>query len=219
MWHLAPEDPPAGTAGEIARDLDACLADQDFPWHRPQGSLQVAPAAEGSASRGPSSDTPTRGRSTSCRQARFRPPRPTLGGSGKRGRHNRYRTPGSSRCGTCPWAPCPMPPKSSRGLSTAPTPRRGSPPQPAGGGGLDTPAGGGRAPGPVLPPGAGPGAASRRGHGNRAVGGDRTQQGVQVGHFGSPATHAIATGLPRLLRAVPPLAPRHALTREFGGPC
>ena len=47
MWHLAPEDAPTGTAEEIARDLHAWPADQDFPWRRPEGSLPVAPAAEG----------------------------------------------------------------------------------------------------------------------------------------------------------------------------
>ena len=47
MWHLAPENAPTGTAEEIARDLHARPADQDFPWRRPQGGLPVAPAAEG----------------------------------------------------------------------------------------------------------------------------------------------------------------------------
>ena len=47
MWHLAPEDGPTGTTEEIARDLHARPADQDFPWRRPQGGLPVAPAAEG----------------------------------------------------------------------------------------------------------------------------------------------------------------------------
>ena len=45
--HLAPEDAPTGTAEEIARDLHAWPADQDFPWRRPQGGLPVAPGAEG----------------------------------------------------------------------------------------------------------------------------------------------------------------------------
>ena len=47
MWHLAPEGSPTGTAEEIARDLYAWPADQDFPWRRPPGGLPVAPAAEG----------------------------------------------------------------------------------------------------------------------------------------------------------------------------
>ena len=47
MWHLAPEDAPTGTAEEIARDLHTWPAGQDFPWRRPQGGLPVAPAAKG----------------------------------------------------------------------------------------------------------------------------------------------------------------------------
>ena len=47
MWHLAPEDGPTSIAEEIARDLHAWPADQDFPWRRPQGGLPVAPAIEG----------------------------------------------------------------------------------------------------------------------------------------------------------------------------
>ena len=47
MWHLVPEGTPTGTAEEIARDVHAWPADQDFPWRRPQGGLPVAPAAEG----------------------------------------------------------------------------------------------------------------------------------------------------------------------------
>ena len=47
MWHLAPEDAPTGTAEDIARDLHTWPAGQDFPWRRPRGGLPVAPAAEG----------------------------------------------------------------------------------------------------------------------------------------------------------------------------
>ena len=47
MWHLAPEDAPTGIAHEIAQDLHAWPADQDFPWRRPQGGIPVEPAAEG----------------------------------------------------------------------------------------------------------------------------------------------------------------------------
>ena len=47
MWHLAPESIPTGTTEEIARDRHAWQADQDFPWRRRQGGLPVAPAAEG----------------------------------------------------------------------------------------------------------------------------------------------------------------------------
>ena len=45
MWHLASEG--TYTEEELARDLPAWAADQDFPWRRPQGGLPVAPAAEG----------------------------------------------------------------------------------------------------------------------------------------------------------------------------
>ena len=47
MWHLAPESAPTDTAEEIARDLHAWPAEGDFSWRRPQGGLQLAPAAEG----------------------------------------------------------------------------------------------------------------------------------------------------------------------------
>ena len=47
MWRLAPEDAPTGTAENIAWDLHAWPADQDFSWRRPLGGLPVAPAAEG----------------------------------------------------------------------------------------------------------------------------------------------------------------------------
>ena len=47
MWHLAPEDAPTGTAGEIAQDLQTWPAGQDYPWRRPRGGLPVAPAEEG----------------------------------------------------------------------------------------------------------------------------------------------------------------------------
>ena len=47
MWHLAPEDAPTGTAEEIAWDLYAWPTDQEFPWGRPRDGLPVAPAAEG----------------------------------------------------------------------------------------------------------------------------------------------------------------------------
>ena len=47
MLHLAPEDAPTGTAENIAWDLHAWPADQDFPLRRSQGGLPVAPAAEG----------------------------------------------------------------------------------------------------------------------------------------------------------------------------
>ena len=47
MWHLEPGGNPTGTTEEIARDLQAWPANQDFPWRGPQGGLPVEPAAEG----------------------------------------------------------------------------------------------------------------------------------------------------------------------------
>ena len=47
MWHLAPEDAPTGTAEGIAEDVHSWPTDQDFPWRRPWGGLPVAPAADG----------------------------------------------------------------------------------------------------------------------------------------------------------------------------
>ena len=47
MWHLVPEGTPTGTAEEIARDLHTWQVDQYFPWRRPQGGLPVAAAVEG----------------------------------------------------------------------------------------------------------------------------------------------------------------------------
>ena len=116
MWHLAPDNTPTGTLEEIIRDLSTWSADQDFPWRKPPGRLQIAPAAEGFSLAATLQRHPTRGRAHSCRQARFRPPCLTQGGGGTRGRHNRCWTPGTSRCGTCSQARWPMRPKLSRKL-------------------------------------------------------------------------------------------------------
>ena len=103
--------------------------------------------------------------------------------------------------------PGPCRPSRQGGLPTATTPRRGPAPQPAGGSGLDTVERGGRAPEPIFPPGAGPGATPRRGHGDRGVGGDRARHGMQVDHCGSPAAHAIATAGPSPPTGGPPFGP------------
>ena len=47
MWHLAAEDAPTGTVEEIARDLHTWPAGGDYAWREPRGGLRVAPAAEG----------------------------------------------------------------------------------------------------------------------------------------------------------------------------
>ena len=91
--------------------------------------------------------------------------------------------------------PGPCRPSRQGGLPAATPPRRDPAPQPAGGSGLGTVEGGGRAPKPVFSPDARPGAA-RPGHGGRGMGGNRARHGMQVDHCGRPAAHAIATGVP-----------------------
>ena len=82
MWHLAPDDAPTGTAEEIARDLHTWPASQDFPGAGARAASQWHPRQRGSASRQPSSGTPTRGHATSCRRAPSRPPHQTPSGEG-----------------------------------------------------------------------------------------------------------------------------------------
>ena len=201
-WHLAPEGVPTGKAEEIARDLHAWPADQDFPWRRPQGSLPVAPATEGLRL------AATLQRHPDKRACHFLQTGTVLaappdsewpcdaGGAQPAGPLD------PPAVALAHWYPGPCCPSRQGGLSTATTPRRGPALQPAGGGGLDIVARGGRAPKPVFPPGAGPGAASHRGHGDRGLGGDRTRHGMQMDHRGRPAIHAIATSVPP-----PPLGP------------
>ena len=86
------------------------------PGAGPGAASQWHPRQRGSASRQPSNGTPTRGHPTSCRRARSRPPRQSPTGDGTQGRRNRCQAPGSSRCGTCPWAPWPTALKPSTGL-------------------------------------------------------------------------------------------------------
>ena len=118
MWHLAPEDAPTGTAEDIARGLHAWPANQDYPWRRPRGGLLVAPAAEGLSLAATLQRHPDK-QARHFLQTGTVPdtPRQTLSGDGTQGWRNRCRAPGPSRCGTCPWAPWPTPPKPSRGLS------------------------------------------------------------------------------------------------------
>ena len=117
MWHFAPEDTPTGTAGEIALDLHAWPADHDFSWRRPQGGLPVAPAAEEFRLAATLQQHPDKRAHHFLQTGTVLAARRTPAGGGTPGRHNRYRTPGSFRCGTCRQAPWPMPPKPSRGLS------------------------------------------------------------------------------------------------------
>ena len=173
MWHLAPEDAPTSNAEEIARDLHAWLTDQDFPWRRPLGGLPVAPAAEGFSL------------AVTLRMA-----------MGRRGGATATRPLDSPAVVLTHGHPGPCRPSRQGGLPTATPPRRGPAPQLGGRSGLGTVKGGGRAPEPVFPAGAGPGATPRLGHKDRGVGGDRARHGMQVDHCGRPATNAIATGVP-----------------------
>ena len=117
MWHLAPEDAPTGTAEDIFGTSTPGRPTRITPGAGPGAASQWHPRQRGSASRQPSNGTPTRRHATSCRRARSRPPRQTPSGDGTQGWRNRCRAPGPSRCGICPWAPWPTPPRPSRGLS------------------------------------------------------------------------------------------------------
>ena len=178
------------------------------PGAGPRAASQWRPRQRSSASRHPSSGSPTRGRATSCRRARSRPPRQTWSGDGTRGGRNRCQTPGSSRYVLTHGHPGPCRPSRQGGLPTESTPRRGPAPQPAGGSGLDTVEGGGRAPEPEFSPAAGPGATPRRGQGARGVGGAPARHSMQVDHCGRPAALAIATGVSLPPTGGPPLGRR-----------
>ena len=92
--------------------------------------------------------------------------------------------------------PGPRHPSRQGSFPAAAPPQPGPAPQPAGGGGLAAVAGRGRALEPLFPPGLGPGATPRRGHGDRGMGGDHARHSVQVDHCGRPTAHAIAAGVP-----------------------
>ena len=115
----------------------------------------------------------------------------------------------------------PGPRHSSRqgGFPAAAPPRRGPAPQPAGGGGLGTVEGRRRALEPLFPHGPGPGAAPRRGHGDRGMVGDRARHGMQVDHRGRPTAHAIAAGVPPPPTDGPLFGPPNTPLRgTYGGP-
>ena len=169
---------------------------RNSPGADPRAASQWRPRPRDSASQQPSSGTLTRGRASSYRRARPRPPRRTPNGGGTRRGHSHCQTPGSSRCGNCPRAPWPMLPKPSSRPSRSHNP-------------------------PAWPCSA----ACRRGRlryrgerrtGARArispwsrarryftprawgpwSGSDHTRHGMQVDHCGRPATHAIAACVP-----------------------
>ena len=69
-------------------------------------------------------------------------------------------------------------------------------------------------PSPYFPLVQGQGLLYAEGMGSDGVGGNHTRRRMQVDHCGRPATHAIAAGVPPPSTGGPPLAVRHALTRE-----
>ena len=103
--------------------------------------------------------------------------------------------------------PGPCHASSQRDLPAAREPRRSRAPQPAGGGVLSTVARRERTCGPVLPPVAGTGIASRRGHLDRGMGGDRARHGVQMDNGCRSAIHAANTGVPTPSMSFPPFDP------------
>ena len=177
------------------------------PGADPKAASRCCPRQRGSVSRRPSSHTPTSGRAPSCRQVRSRPPCPTQDEGGTRG--------GTTAAGllyplTMVLArrrPGPCHQSCQRALPAAPAPRLSPAPQPAGGGGLGTVVRGERKPEPVLPPVAGTGTASCRGHGDRGIGGHRAQHSVQMDNGSRPATHAAATDVPPPSTSGPPFGP------------
>ena len=193
-WHR--RAPPQAPRRNSPRTSTPGVPTRTSPGARPRAGSWWRLRQRGPALRQLSTGTLTRGCAPSCRQARFWSPRPTKVAVGRREGTTAagpldhpavvlaHRRPGlchPSRQGSFP---------------AAPTPRRGPALQPSGGGGLGTVARREQTPGPILPPGAGPGAASRRGHGKRGIGGDRARHGVQMDNGSRPATHAAATGPP-----------------------
>ena len=105
MWHLAPEGTPTGTAEEIARDLLAWPADQDFPWRRPQGGLPVAPAADGFGLAATLERTPDKRARPFLHTGRVPAAPPNSGWRWNAGQTQLLADPWILRCGTCPRAP------------------------------------------------------------------------------------------------------------------
>ena len=193
---------------EIARDLHAWPADQDFPWRRPRGGLPVAPAAEGfsfAATLQRHSDK----RARPLLQTGTVPAAPPdSGGRWDVGEAQPLPDPWILPLWYLPADALAHATQDVKGAFPPPqTPWRSFAPQPAGGGGLGTVAKGERTSGLVLLPGAGSGAASRRGHGDDRRGGDRACHGVQMDNGCRPATHAAATGVPAPSTSGPPFGP------------
>ena len=215
MWHLAPDDAPTGTAEEIARDLHTWPAGQDYPWRRHWNGLPVASAAEGLSLAATLQRHPDQ-RARHFLQTGTVPAAPP---------DSEWRwDAGEAQPLQGPWVP-PLWYLPMGTLAHATQAVKGAflqllLPSVAllrslqAGGGLGTVEGRGRAPEPLLPPGPGPGATPRRGHGDRGMGGDRARHGVQVDHCGRPTAHAIATGVPPPPTGGPLLGPP---TRPYEG--
>ena len=165
----------------------------------PKAVSEWRPRRRGSASRQPSSDTSTK-LGVPLPADRYGPacparPRMELGPGGGT---TAAGTPDPTTLVLAHGYPGPCQPSRKRGPPAAPAPWRSPIPQPAGGSGLGLVARE-RTPGPVLPPGARAGTASRPRHGNLGMGGDRARYRVQMDNSCCPATHAVATGF----RSVP----------------
>ena len=197
MWHLAPEDAPAGTAEEIARDLHTWPASRDFPWRRPRGGLPVAPAAEVFSLAATLQRHPDKRARHFLQTGTVPAAPPDSEWRWDAGRAQPLPGPWVLPLWYLPVGTLAHATQAVKGGFPAETPpRRGPAPQPTGGGGLGTVEASRRAPEPVFPPGPGPGATPRRGHGECGMGGNCAKHGVQVDRCGRPATHAIATGVP-----------------------
>ena len=220
MWHLAPEDAPTGTAEEIAQDLHTWPASQDFPWRRPRGRLPLAPAAEGFSLATTLQRHMTRGHATCCRRARFGRPARLRVAMGRRGGATAAGPLGPPVVVFAHGHPDPCRPTRQGGFPAAAPPRRGPAPQPAGRGGLGTVEGRGRAPEPLFPPGPGPGATPRRGHGDRGNGGRSCPARRAGGSLRPP--HSPCDRRRRATASYgrsPPWPPNPFLRGTYGGPC
>ena len=211
-WHrrTPPQEPRKKLPGTLTPGQPARFS----PGAGPGAASQWHPRQRGSASRQPFSGTPTRGHATSCRRARFSRPARLRVVVGRRVGATAAGLLGPPIVVFARGDPGPCHPGRQGGFPAAAPPRRGPALQPTDGSGLGTVKGRRRAPEPVFPPGPGPGATSRRGHGDRGMGGDRARHGMQVDRCGRPGTHEIAAGVPPPPTGDPPLGPP---TRPYEG--
>ena len=197
MWQLAPEDAPTGTAEDIARDLHTWPADQDYPWRRPRGGLPVAPAAEGLSLAATLQRHPDKKARHLLQTGTVPATQPDSEWRWEAGVAQLLPGPWTLPLWYLPMGTLAHATQAVKGAFLQPllpgvSLLRSHP----GGGRLGTVEGRKGALEPLFPPGPGPGAAPRRGHGDRGMGGDRARHGVQVDHSGRPTAHAIAAGVP-----------------------